>query len=146
MFHSSLLLLLTPLLPAMLVAGDGGGRVVGSWTIHERIVVRVPRMSAAARAQVAPIEWKERKGPKCLALGEVGAATIAAPSSIDLLMGDGRRIRAKLEGDCRSADFYSGFYVRPGVDGKLCADRDAIRIRSGAACAIEHFRLLSQKR
>lgn len=141
-----LILFTLPLFPAMLMVADGGGRVVESWTIHERIVVRVPRMSAAARAQVAPVEWKEHKAPKCLPLAEVGAATIAAPASIDLLMSDGRRIRAHLDGDCRSADFYSGFYVRPGHDGQLCADRDAIRIRSGASCEIDAFRRLTQKR
>ncbi|RZM05545.1 MAG: hypothetical protein EOP68_17945 [Sphingomonas sp.] len=141
-----LILFTIPLFPAMLLVGEGGPRVVQSWSIHERVVVRVPRMSAAARAQVAPIEWKESKAPKCLKLAEVGAATIAAPASIDLLMSDGRRLRARLDGDCRSADFYSGFYVRPGRDGKLCADRDAIRIRSGAACQIDRFRLLTQKR
>lgn len=141
-----LILFTIPLFPAMLLVGDGAVRTVQGWSIHERVVVRVPRMSPAARAQVAPIEWKEKKAPKCLKLVEVGAATIAAPASIDLLMSDGRRVRARLDGDCRSADFYSGFYVRPGKDGKLCAERDSIRMRSGAACAIDRFRLLTQKR
>lgn len=141
-----LILFTIPLFPAMLLVGDGAVRTVQGWSILERVVVRVPRMSPAARAQVAPIEWKEKKAPKCLKLAEVGAATIAAPASIDLLMSDGRRVRARLDGDCRSADFYSGFYVRPGKDGKLCAERDSIRMRSGAACAIDRFRLLTQKR
>jgi hypothetical protein len=135
------LLLLSALVPAMMAIMPGG--VVQRWTIHERIVIRVPRTGIAP---VSPIRWKEHKAPSCLKLAEVAAATIAAPASVDLLMSDGRRIRAHLDGDCRSADFYSGFYVRPGSDGKLCADRDAIRIRSGAACEIDTFKLLRQKR
>lgn len=134
------LFLLSALVPAMIAILPDG--VVTRWTIHERIVVRVPRTEPGP---ASPVRWKEHKGPRCLKLGEVGAATIAAPASVDLLMSDGRRVRAHLDGDCRSADFYSGFYVRPGPDGKLCADRDAIRIRSGAACEIDTFKLLTQK-
>lgn len=134
-------LILIALVPAMIAILPGG--IVQRWTVHERIVVRVPR---AGLESMSAIRWKEQKAPRCLKLGEVAAATIAAPASVDLLMSDGRRIRAHLDGDCRSADFYSGFYVRPGPDGKLCADRDAIRIRSGAACEIDVFKLLIQKR
>jgi len=137
----SVLLLVSTLIPAMIAILPGG--VVQRWTIHERIVIRVPRSTPSP---VSPIRWSEHKAPRCLKLAEVAAATIAAPSSVDLLMSDGRRVRARLDGDCRSADFYSGFYVKPGADGKLCADRDAIRIRSGAACEIDTFKLLRQKR
>ncbi|WP_245739019.1 hypothetical protein [Sphingomonas rubra] len=137
----SFLLILSTLVPAMMAIMPGG--VVQRWTIHERVVIRVPRTEAGP---ASPVRWRERKAPRCLKLTEVSAATIAAPASVDLLMSDGRRIRARLEGECRSAGFYSGFYVRPGSDGMLCADRDVIRIRSGAACAIDRFRLLTQRR
>lgn len=113
--------------------------------IHERITIRVPRMPVAAplsRPKPGKGGWKEKKGPDCLDIGAVGAATIAAPNSVDLLMGDGRWMRARLERDCRSVDFYSGLYIRPGRDGRICADRDAIRVRSGGQCQIDSFKLL----
>lgn len=135
------LILLSALVPAMIAILPGG--VVERWTIRERVVIRVPRREPGPDS---PVRWKEHKAPRCLKLDEVAAATIAAPASVDLLMSNGRRVRAHLEGECRSAGFYSGFYVRPGPDGKLCADRDAIRIRSGAACEIDRFKLLTQKR
>ena len=74
------------------------------------------------------------------------AAAIAVPAAVDFLLADGRWMRARLEGDCRSADFYSGLYIRPGPDGQVCADRDPIRIRSGAKCQINTFKLLKPKR
>ncbi|GGB21971.1 hypothetical protein GCM10011380_09420 [Sphingomonas metalli] len=116
-------------------------------TIHERITIRVPRMVAAPIQRiVAPRrDWKERKGPKCLGMTQLAAAAITSTSAIDLLLADGRWMRARLDGDCRSADFYSGLYLRPGSDGQICAKRDVIRIRSGAKCAIEAFRTLQPR-
>ncbi len=117
--------------------------------IHERITVRVPRIpTAAAISRPAPVasRWKEKKGPSCIDIGEVAGAVIAVPASVDLLLDDGRWMRARLDGDCRSADFYAGLYIRPGPDGRLCADRDVIRVRSGAKCAIDAFKLLVARR
>ena len=113
-------------------------------TIHERITIRVPRMSTAPiQRVVAPRrDWKEHKGPKCLPMGAVVAAAIVMPAAVDLLLVDGAWVRAKLDGDCRSADFYAGLYMRPGADGQLCAKRDAIRVRSGARCDIGSFKAL----
>lgn len=118
-------------------------------TIHERIVIRVPRARVPAptgRITFAPAGWKEGKGPKCLSPREFAAVAITAPAAVDLLMIDGRRMRAKFGRDCRSADFYSGLYIRPGVDGQVCADRDAFRVRSGARCEIDDFKVLTPKR
>ena len=131
-------------LPALGQVGSGqrGARIIGQVTIHERIVIRVPRSVAPYSPSPPPTGWRERKGPKCLATGDIAAAAIAAPAAVDLLLIDGRRVRARLDRECRSADFYSGLYIRPGADGRICADRDAIRVRSGAACAIDDFRLL----
>ncbi|MDP1028068.1 hypothetical protein Q5H91_12665 [Sphingomonas sp. KR1UV-12] len=126
---------------------DAAGAQVAQVTIHERITIRVPRMSPAPLQRVvAPRrDWKEHKGPKCLPMGAIAAAAIAVPAAVDLLLVDGRWVRARLEGDCRSADFYAGLYIRPGPDGQLCADRDAIRIRSGAKCQVDTFKLLTPR-
>lgn len=133
-------------LAAMVIGPDSAGEA--QVMLHERITIRVPRMSGAPLQRVvAPQrDWKERKGPKCLGMTQVAAAAITAPAAVDLLMVDGRWMRARLDGDCRSADFYAGLYMRPGPDGQICARRDAIRIRSGARCMIDHFRSLTPRR
>jgi hypothetical protein len=132
--------------PAAMAAGEPQV-MMGRITIHERIVVRVPRAQAVypvGRAPVVPLpSWKESKGPKCVGVSDLAAAAVVVPAAVDLMMVDGRRMRARLDRDCRSADFYSGLYLRPGGDGRLCADRDSIRVRSGATCAIRDFRLVT---
>ncbi len=119
-------------------------------SIHERIIIRVPRMStiqqrALSRTVEPPIKWKEHKGPKCVAVGEIAGAMLNQEGAVDLLMDDGTRLRARLDGDCKPLDYYSGFYLKPAADGMICKDRDAIRMRSGARCEIEGFKSLRAK-
>lgn len=109
--------------------------------VREQIMVRVP---VRARPDRAPpnIEWKEKRGPKCIAARDVRAAAMMGPNSVDLVLRDNSRIRAKLERSCPALDYYHGFYIRPSEDGKVCADRDAIRSRVGGECSIDTFRTL----
>lgn len=129
--------------PALLAADigvDGGaGDQVTTMTFHERIIVRVPRI---AGPPPAPVTWKEHRGPKCITASELAGALVQQPGVVDLVLVGNRRIRAKLDGNCEPLDFYSGFYLKPSSDGKVCADRDAIRSRSGRSCEIDAFRLL----
>ena len=76
----------------------------------------------------------------------MAGAAINAPTLVDLVLTGGSRVRAKLDGDCAPLDFYSGFYIRPSADGKVCSGRDSIRVRSGASCTIKQFRALTPKR
>ena len=123
------------------------GTQVAQVSIHERIIIRVPRMSRApVRTYAPPTEWKEHKGPKCIAVAEIAGAMLNQDGAVDLVMDDTTRLRARLDGDCRPLDYYSGFYLRPGPDGMICKDRDAIRMRSGARCEIEGFKSLRAKR
>lgn len=115
-------------------------------TIHERIVIRVPRVAEAPAPPVPLSAWKEKKGPKCLAPGQFAGAMISGPGLVDIMLDDGRRMRAKLDRACRSLDYYPGFYIKPGMDGQVCAERDSLRVRSGAACGIAQFKLLKAKR
>lgn len=133
---ASLLALALPVMaaPPDLSAADGG---IAQVTIHERVILRLPRMSPPK-----PVEWKEHKGPKCIAAATLAGAMLAPKGAVDLVLAGGKRLRAKLDGDCEALDFYSGFYIRPAGDGMVCADRDAIRTRSGASCPIDTFRLL----
>lgn len=133
--------------PAALATAEEPRVQLAQVTIHERIIIRVPRMRIArlpaGRVPIAsPVTWKEKKGPACVPAARLAAVMIAAPSAIDLVLIGGQRVRAKLDRDCRSIDFYAGLYIRPGSDGQVCADRDVIRVRSGGSCAIDAFKLL----
>jgi hypothetical protein len=142
--HPGLSVTLLALALPVLGAGDRVSRArveAAQLTIRERIVIRVPRMPMATAAP-KPIKWKEKKGPKCVAAAGMAGALISARNQVDLVMVGGKRLRVKLDGDCRPLDYYGGFYLRPASDGMICADRDAIRVRSGASCEIDQFRLL----
>lgn len=153
-------MLATPLL-AVLVAAPAPAQdahaLDGSrWaqlTIHEHVVIRIPRVAPPqhGRRRAEPrrdligdegVTWVEHHAGRCLATQSVVAAAISAGDSVDLFTDDGQRLRARLDEDCPALDFYSGVYLRPAADGRLCAKRDAIRSRSGAVCPIREFRRL----
>ena len=145
----SLLLLAAPVMGAPVpqrVQAPAPGISVTQMTIHERIIIRMPIARGRSVDQATPVTWKEKHGPKCIGIGDLGGALIAGPSSVDLVLAGGKRIRAKLDGDCQPLDFYAGFYIKPGMDGRVCADRDSIRVRSGASCPIDNFKRLSPRR
>ena len=151
MFHPAIPVTLLALAApaAAMVQSDLGGVEFAQMSVHERIIIRVPRMSrpvsAKANDAAAP-EFKEHKGPKCVAVGDIAGAALGKPGVVDLMMDNGTRLRAKLDGDCKPLDYYTGFYIRPAADGLICQDRDAIRMRSGATCEIEGFKSLRIKR
>jgi hypothetical protein len=109
-------------------------------SIRQRVVVKVPARAAPDRATAT--EWKEKKGPRCLPMADIGGAAVVKPNSVDLILRGGARIRARFSASCPALDYYSGFYVLPTADGQICADRDAVRARSGSECEIERFRKL----
>lgn len=140
--------------PALAAAGDSIGQldgvVVAQMTVRERVIIRLPRMATSRTITRAPapvpVKYKEKKGPKCVAVADMGGAMIVEPGAVDLVMEGGKRLRAKLDDDCGPMDFYNGFYLRPAADGKVCANRDVIRMRSGASCAIATFKTLQPVR
>lgn len=137
------ILLLALSVPAAALAGDQVR--LAQLTIRERIIIRVPRMAPPGRTPLpapTPIQWREKKGPKCIPAQGMAGAMITSPKEVDLVLVGGKRVRAKLDGDCKPLDFYAGFYLRPARDGMICADRDAIKIRSGASCGIDAFKTL----
>jgi hypothetical protein len=107
--------------------------------IREQIMVRVQSRAAPA---AAPLQWKEGKGPKCVPAKAILGAAMLSENSVDLVMRDRSRVRAKLNESCPALDYYYGFYIRPNADGMICADRDAIRSRVGGQCGIDRFRSL----
>ncbi|WP_156347191.1 hypothetical protein [Sphingomonas sp. Leaf33] len=134
------------------VARAGGGVSMTTVTIQQRMVIRVPRLSARPGAATAlastpqQTRWTEKKADKCVPLIDIAAASLPSEDSVDLILNGGRRLRARLDSDCRALDFYAGFYVRMTPDGRACAGRDAFRSRSGAECRIKGFRTLIAKR
>jgi len=136
--------------PALAAAGDSpvqlDGVAVAQVMVHERVIIRLPRMAPgrpmARTAAPAPVRYREKKGPKCVAVADMGGAMIVEPGAVDLVMDGGKRLRAKLDDDCGPMDFYNGFYLRPAADGQVCAKRDVIRMRSGASCEIDTFKTL----
>jgi hypothetical protein len=134
-------LLLASLAPA--VAAQDTPVRFAQLTVRQRVVIRVPRMPVAP---AVPIRWDEKKGPKCIAVAELAGALVSSGDAIDLVLRGGKRLRARLDDECRSLDFYSGFYLRPSADGQVCAKRDSFRVRSGRSCPVGRFRLLEPKR
>jgi len=68
--------------------------------------------------------WREAKAPKCLRISSLRGVQVTRDDSIDLLTEERQRLRARLDENCRTLDFYSGFYVERTADGMICADRD----------------------
>ena len=122
---------------------------VAQLTLHQRIIIRIPRLPfTRPRSDDPPegVRWVEKKGPKCVPMVRLEGALLSAPDSVDLIIKDGDRVRAKLDKNCPSLDFYSGFYLKPTADGMVCADRDSFRTRSGGSCGIDQFKRLVAKR
>ena len=110
--------------------------------VQEQVTIRVPVVKARP---TIPVRWVERKAPRCIASSDVLAATLVDDLSIDFHLRDRRRIRAKMDSDCPTLDFYRGFYLQPD-DERICAGRDEIRSRIGGSCQIDRFRLMVPKR
>ena len=131
-------------------ASDGAadsGTQYAQVTVREQIIVRVrqqPRPIQQAGASL--IHWREGRGPRCVAARTVLGATALGRNSVDLVLRDNSRIRARLESGCQGLDFYHGFYVNGTPDGLICADRDSLRSRMGGQCEIDQFRSLTAVR
>lgn len=128
------------LIPALFgIAADPPAeqQVVRRVVIQDEVIFRIPIRPRASR----PIEWLEKKGPKCVPANMLAGAILSGPSSIDFVLRNRQRIRAKMDSDCPALDFYGQFYLQPD-DGYVCAKREAIRSRVGGSCRIEKFRTL----
>ena len=136
---------LAPLLLAAAPALVSAQRVeLAQLTIHERLVVRVQKMAPVTAPK--PAQWREKKGPKCVAPGDLAGVLISPDNNLNMVMFGGKWLRARLDGQCRTLNFYSGIYLKPGSDGQVCAGRDMVRARSGAGCMVSAFRVLQAKR
>ena len=117
------------------------GDVPGSVTrlvIQDEVILRVP---VQARPISPNVEWREKKGPKCIPASLIRRASLSGPEQVDFILSGGSRVRAQFQDNCPALDFYGGFYLQP-QDERLCADRDAVHSRMGGSCTIDKFRLL----
>jgi hypothetical protein len=113
----------------------------------QHITIHVPRVTVMSSTTTftvrptAPPAYREKKADDCLKLKKVVgyAVSSANPNSVDLILDDGSRMRAKLGSNCPALGFYSGFYMKPNPDGKMCVRRDVMRGRAGTACSIDAF-------
>jgi hypothetical protein len=125
---------------------SGEPSLLAQFTLHERIIIRVPKLHQGMPPSQMPIptppRWKEKKGPACIAATDLAGAMISRPGAVDLILVGGDHVRAVLDDDCGPLDFYGGYYIRPAPDGKICGKRDMIRVRSGGRCGIDRFRRL----
>lgn len=150
MLSRSAPLLLAACVPALASAQQPlDGTLYAQVVIHQRVVIRIPRVGPPPTAatlrtadEVSVDRWKEKHAPACIPAATLTGAAIDREGEVDLTTRAGKRLRAKLNEDCPTLDFYSGVYVKPGGDGMVCAKRDVIRSRSGAKCAITGFRTL----
>lgn len=142
--HRAAIPVLLLALAAPASAQTGERQILAQLTVRHRVMVRVPRVSPPAPAR--PVRWVEKSGPRCVPVAHLAGALVSEAGKLDLVLRGGKRVRARLDGDCHGLDFYRGFYLKPAGDGMVCADRDVVRSRSGAKCPIDGFRRLEPKR
>lgn len=118
-----------------------GPMTVSRLVVEQEVILRVP----VVRPRMPRIiRWDEKKGPKCIGSDQIVAAALADERSVDFLLRDRTRIRAQMDDDCPTLDFYGNFYIQPR-DDKVCAKREEIRSRIGGSCRIQRFRRIVPK-
>jgi hypothetical protein len=135
---------------ALMAGGAQDSSAVSEWAevqviVRQQIIVRVPPRVQQVPAASVPLRWREANGPRCVSARMIAGAS-PSQSSVDLVMRDNSRIRARLGQRCAGLDYYRGFYVNANTDGQLCAERDVIRSRMGGECEIVQFRTLQPVR
>ena len=124
--------------------------IAGQVRIEQRVVIRiVPRSSVMRQNLFAenypspePSRFVERKIGDCVPIAQIAGVQPNQQDRLLLFMRDDRIISARLEKSCRARDFYSGFYVERGGDGRLCVERDKLHSRAGATCELSALRQL----
>lgn len=109
--------------------------------VIQQVIIRVPRAGQRIPAAARSMQWRESGGPRCIPARQIAGAVPAA-DTVDLVLRDNRRLRARLGRGCPALDYYRGLYVAANRDGQVCAGRDAIRSRIGGQCDIVQFRTL----
>lgn len=127
---------------ALLLGGENAQAQQSTPSVRTMIVERqmVLRISVKPRTSMI-VDWEEQKGPKCVPARAIAGAALAGRDSIDFVLRNRQRVRARFDSDCDGLDFYGDFYIQP-ADQMVCAGRDVIRSRVGGSCEIRKFRTL----
>lgn len=114
--------------------------------LQQRATVHVPRVSVSSTTiilrETRRVRVVEKKTDDCVKVETLAGFTVNRSDSVDLMLRDGKMVRAKMGEDCPALGFYQGFYVKTTKDKKICAKRDSFRSRSGRSCPVEAFRAL----
>ncbi|HEY0270186.1 MAG TPA: hypothetical protein VGC10_04260 [Sphingomonas sp.] len=131
------------LILALLAEGATADAIHVEARVSQTLIIRTRAAHGAPKPPPAPPPaYREKRGPVCIEAAAIAGAAVTAPDAVDFILKGGQRLRARLEAECPALDYYRGFYVSPNPDGRICADRDAIRTRSGGECQIDRFRKL----
>ena len=120
------------------VTGVGMAQDVRRVVTEDEVILRIPVQPLRSTPMIS---WSEHKGPKCIDARLLAGARLSSESSVDFVLIDHSRVRAKLDSGCPALDFYGGFYLQTS-DERICAKREEIRSRMGGSCRIEKFRTL----
>ncbi len=139
---ASLLLFFAP--PGSVPEAPEWVRALELFQQQQQVTIHVPRVTVTTTfvMRSAGVPLKEKKADDCVKIDRIAGYSVNGANSIDLLLNDGKLLRANLGDRCPALGFYSGFYVKPTKDKKICAGRDAFRSRSGRLCSIQAFRSL----
>ena len=119
--------------------------------VEGRVTIRItPRRGGRTLSSLpsAPMSREMRSVPisSCLPLSQLAGVQVARNNTLLLYLHDRRVVMANLDRSCRARDFYSGFYISPPEDGRLCVDRDLLQSRTGAKCKVSSWRGLELAR
>lgn len=73
----------------------------------------------------------------CIDVGEIAAAVMVDPGTVDIILKGGKRWRLLLAQQCHQLSYYGGIYYQPSKAGKFCAGKDRILSRAGGACRVQ---------
>lgn len=99
----------------------------------ERIMVVPAPRAAFSGTRPAPPETGRTT---CIDVSHVAGAQVFGDAAVELTLKSGARWRMHFAQGCPALDFYQGFYYRRAEQGRLCAGRDAVIVRTGGECAI----------
>ena len=102
--------------------------------VFDRSVARVHARPGHANAIARTSSRAART--RCVGIDHVAGAVVFGDRAVELSMTDGSHWRMGFAAACPALGFYSGFYYRRAVAGRLCAGRDAVIARSGGSCPI----------
>ncbi len=134
-------LLLMALAPPPEAAPDPDRRP-GQVTVRRQIMIRTMRVASPGDPARRLVDWRERRGPRCLPASAIAGAARLRRDSVDLILRNRRRVRVRLGSACPALDYYYGFYITPGEDGLVCSERESLRSRVGGQCEIDGFNML----